>query len=53
MIHKIVDIIVGTNYVQYPPVTNTIGNVTNTGATTDDDCYMDGENVSLYYHYYN
>ncbi|XP_065918316.1 uncharacterized protein [Dysidea avara] len=34
---KIYDIIMGTNYVQYPPVINTIGNVTNTGATTDDD----------------
>ena len=42
---KIYDIIMGTNYVQYPPVINTIGNVTNTGATTDDDYDDDGKDL--------
>jgi len=45
MIHKIFDHFMTTNDTECPPITNTIGSVTNTSATDDDDYGDDGESV--------
>jgi len=42
MIHKIFD---HFNDTECPPITNTVGSVTNTSATDDDDYGDDGESV--------